>query len=72
MAIKKEFENIEDAKAYIERIREINRNKSRNYYQNNIKLHPEKYQKYLDRCKKNNHTYYHKCEDVPIPEIPQN
>ena len=51
MPIKKNFENNEDAIKYIEELRQKNRERARNYYNNVIKADPEKHRKYIEKCK---------------------
>jgi hypothetical protein len=51
MPIKKNFENNEDAIKYIEELRQKNRERARNYYNNVIKTDPEKHRKYIEKCK---------------------
>ena len=45
----------EDTKVY-------SRESAKKYYDQHIKTNPEKYNKFLDKCKKANKTYYHKVE----------
>jgi hypothetical protein len=43
--------------------------RAKRYYQNNIKTDPEKYQKYLDKCKRNNKARYERMKKTESPEI---
>ena len=49
----------EEVIAYAERIKQQNRDRQNKYYQNTIKNDPEKYKRFLEKCKKNNSKYYH-------------
>ena len=51
--------SVEALAAYVEAVRAKNRERSKRYYDNQIKRNPEKYQKFLEKCKNNNKTYYH-------------
>ena len=48
--------SVEQLAAYVEAVRAKNSERSKKYYDNQIKGDPEKYQKFLDKCKKYNKT----------------
>ena len=52
----------EELSAYVEKVRAKRRDRAKHYYDNVIKNDPEKYEKFLNKCKKANKTYYHKDE----------
>ena len=52
----------EELSAYVEKVRAKRRERAKYYYDNVIKNDPEKYAKFLNKCKKANKTYYHKDE----------
>ncbi len=52
----------EELSAYVEKVRAKRRERAEHYYDNIIKNDPEKYSKFLDKCKRANKTYYHKDE----------
>ena len=60
MPVKKKVSlmSVEQLAAYVEAVRAKIREWSKRYYDNQIKGDPEKYQKFLDKCKKYNKTYY--------------
>ena len=47
----------EEVIAYAERVKQQNRDRQNKYYQNTVKNDPEKYQRFLKKCAKNNSTY---------------
>ena len=49
----------EEVIAYAERFKQQNRDRQNKYYQNTVKNDPEKYQRFLKKCQKNNSTYYY-------------
>ena len=49
----------EELSAYVEIVRAKRRESAKKYYDQHIKTNPEKYAKFLDKCKKNNVTYYY-------------
>ena len=49
----------EEVIAYAERCKQQNRDRVNRYYHNTIKTDPEKYQRFLKKCQKNNSKYYH-------------
>ena len=49
----------EEVIAYAERCKQQNRDRQNKYYQNTVKNDPEKYQRFLKKCQKNNSKYYH-------------
>jgi len=54
--------SVEALAAYVEAVRAKNRERSKRYYDNQIKRNPEKYQKFLEKCKNDNKTYYHSID----------
>ena len=50
----------EQLAAYVEAVRAKRREHAKKYYDEKIKPDPLKYSKFLDKCKKNNKTYYSK------------
>jgi hypothetical protein len=52
----------DELSAYVEKVRAKRRERAKHYYDNVIKNDPEKYAKFLNKCKKANKTYYHKDE----------
>ena len=44
----------EEVIAYAERCKQQNRDRQNKYYQNTVKNDPEKYQRFLKKCQKNN------------------
>jgi len=50
--------SVEQLAPYVEAVRAKNRERSKRYYDNQIKGYPGKYQKFLDKCKKKK-TYCH-------------
>jgi len=52
----------EELSAYVEKVRSKRRASAKKYYDEHIKTDPEKYEKFLNKCKKANKTYYHKDE----------
>jgi len=44
--------SVEQLAPYVEAVRAKNRERSKRYYDNQIKGYPGKYQKFLDKCKK--------------------
>lgn len=52
----------EELSAYVEKVRAKRRERAKHYYDNVIKNDPEKYEKFLNKCKKANKVYYHKDE----------
>ena len=49
----------EEVIAYAERCKQQNRDRQNKYYQNTVKNDPEKYERFLKKCQKNNSKYYH-------------
>ena len=49
----------EEVIAYAERCKQQNRDRQNKYYQNTVKNDPVKYQRFLEKCQKNNSTYYY-------------
>ena len=49
----------EEVIAYAERCKQQNRDRQNKYYQNTVKNDPVKYQRFLEKCQKNNSKYYH-------------
>jgi hypothetical protein len=54
MPVKKKVSlmSVEQLAAYVEAVRAKIRERSKRFYDNQIKGDPEKYQKFLDKCKK--------------------
>ena len=72
MANKKNVQNMtpEELAAYVETVRQRNAANSKKYYEQKIKNDPEKYAKFLDKCRAPNRKYYHskQIETVIIKE----
>ncbi len=60
MAIKKNVESMtpEELAAYVEVVRQRNAANAKKYYNEKIKTDPEKYNKFLQKCKEPNRKYY--------------
>ena len=50
--------------AYVEKVRAKRRERAKHYYDNVIKNDPEKYEIFLNKCKKKNVTYYNKKNNI--------
>ena len=50
----------EEVIAYAEKVKQQARDRVNRYYHNTVKNDPVKYSNYLQKCKKNNKTYYDK------------
>ena len=48
----------EEVIAYAEKVKQQARDRVNRYYHNTVKNDPVKYSNYLQKCKKNNKTYY--------------
>jgi hypothetical protein len=48
----------EEVIAYAEKVKQQARDRVNKYYHNTVKNDPVKYSNYLQKCKKNNKTYY--------------
>ena len=48
----------EEIIAYAARVKQQARDRVNKYYHNTVKNDPVKYKNYLEKCKKNNQTYY--------------
>ena len=61
MANKKNVQNMtpEELAAYVETVRQRNATNAKKYYNEKIKTDPEKYHKFLVKCKEPNRKYYH-------------
>jgi DNA-directed RNA polymerase subunit M/transcription elongation factor TFIIS len=61
MGNKKNIQNMtsEELVAYVETVRERNRVNSKKHYDQKIKTDPEKYAKFLEKCKAPNLKYYY-------------
>ena len=61
MANKKNVQSMtpEELAAYVETVRQRNAANSKKYYEQKIKNDPEKYAKFLDKCRAPNRKYYH-------------
>jgi hypothetical protein len=72
MANKKNVQSMtpEELAAYVETVRQRNAANSKKYYEQKIKNDPEKYAKFLDKCRAPNRKYYHtkQIEAVIIKE----
>jgi preprotein translocase subunit Sss1 len=66
MPAKKEFSTAEEAAEYIEFLRQRNRERAKEFYDNKIKTNPEKYKQFLEKCKKPNNDYYHKNKNLSV------
>lgn len=66
MTVKKDISlmSAEEMSAYVEKVRAKRRERAKHYYDNIIKNDPDKYSKFLDKCKKNNVTYYNKKNNI--------
>ena len=51
--------SVEELAKHVEKVREKRRERAKHYYDEVIKNDPEKYAKFLNKCKKANKTYYH-------------
>ena len=49
----------EELAAYVATVRQCNTAKAKKYYNEKIKTDPEKYHKFLVKCKEPNRKYYH-------------
>ena len=54
----------DELSAYVEKVRRKRRERAKHYYDNVIKNDPEKYEIFLNKCKKNNVTYYNKKNNI--------
>ena len=71
MANKKNVQSMtpEELAAYVEVVRQRNAANAKKYYNEKIKTDPEKYHKFLVKCKEPNRKYYHsKTNPVIINE----
>jgi hypothetical protein len=61
MANKKNVQSMtpEELATYVETVRQRNAANSKKYYEQKIKNDPEKYAKFLDKCRAPNRKYYH-------------
>ena len=61
MANKKNVQSMtpEELAAYVESVRQRNAANAKKYYNEKIKTDPEKYHKFLVKCKEPNRKYYH-------------
>ena len=48
----------EEVVAYAEKVKQQARDRVNKYYHNTVKDDPVKYKNYLEKCKRNNETYY--------------
>ena len=71
MANKKNVQNMtpEELAAYVETVRQRNAANAKKYYNEKIKTDPEKYHKFLVKCKEPNRKYYHSKTNPTIVEI---
>jgi preprotein translocase subunit Sss1 len=66
MPPKKIFATPEEAAEYVEELRRRNRERAKAHYDNKIKTDPERYQKFLQKCKKPSNDYYHKNKNLYV------
>jgi preprotein translocase subunit Sss1 len=66
MPPKKIFATAEEAAEYVEELRRRNRERAKAHYDNKIKTDPEKYQQFLQKCKKPNNDFYHKNKNLYV------
>ena len=68
MANKKNIQSMtpEELAAYVESVRQRNAANAKKYYNEKIKTDPEKYHKFLVKCKEPNRKYYHSKQIEPI------
>jgi hypothetical protein len=68
MANKKKVQTMtpEELAAYVEVVRQCNTANSKKYYKEKIKTDPEKYNKFLQKCKEPNPKYYQTKQIVEI------
>ena len=61
MANKKNIQSMtpEELAAYVEVVRQRNTANAKKYYNEKIKTDPEKYNKFLNKCRAPNRKYYH-------------
>jgi len=71
MANKKNVQSMtpEELAAYVEVVRQRNAANAKKYYNEKIKTDPEKYLKFLVKCKEPNRKYYHSKTNPTIVEI---
>jgi hypothetical protein len=62
MPAKKEFSTAEEAAKYIEFLRRRNRERAKEFFENEIKTDPEKYEVFKNKCKKHSNNFYHKIK----------
>jgi hypothetical protein len=56
----------EEVIAYAEKVKQQARDRVNKYYHNTVKNDPVKYSNYLQKCKKNNKTYYDSKQIIEI------
>ena len=66
MPPKKIFATAEEAAEYLEELRRHYRERAKAHYDNKIKTDPEKYQQFLQKCKKPNNDFYHKNKNLYV------
>ncbi len=68
MANKKNVQSMtpEELAAYVEVVRQRNAANAKKYYNEKIKTDPEKYNKFLQKCKEPNRKYYQSKQIVEI------
>ena len=69
MANKKNVKSMtpEELAAYVESVRQRNAANAKKYYNEKIKTDPEKYNKFLQKCKEPNRKYYCKGQELTNP-----
>ncbi len=76
MANKKNVQTMtpEELAAYVESVRKRNAANSKKYYETKIKTDPEKYNKFLNKCRDPNLKYYYKKQmriEDELTELPE-
>ena len=64
----------EELAAYVESVRKRNAANSKKYYETKIKTDPEKYNKFLNKCRAPNLKYYYKKQmriEDELTELPE-
>ena len=56
----------EEVIAYAEKVKQQTRDRVNRYYHNTVKNDPVKYANFLQKCKKNNKTYYDSKQIIEI------
>ena len=66
MPPKKVFSTPEEEAEYLEELKRKNRERVKAFYENKIKTNPEKYEQFLNKCKKHNNVYYHTHKNLTV------